>query len=413
MLRRRLPRSAAVALGALALVVAVAPFLPDADSPEPTIVPSGGASQGSDSHGDSAGRSSATAGPGRVTPAMRAEIERVVAAGAVRPGARRSPGAAARCATFDGQRYCLGVGWTTQSEAQVQERLTYAARAVAARRTSAVERTGDLDAVSLLQRYAGLSPAARARREREELTAAARSVAKVWLLRHEVQGEPLPDDFATAHPEALAARRTGGEPTTEAATVAKTAADYPQRATVLDEAEVTQQHRYYWCGPGATQMIAWGWRDRRQPQKLWARKLRTSTAGSAITDVVRVINNNTGWDRTEHAGTYVTLDVGDFSFDEWYLMMMRHVSDYTAPVVLHPVLHQKYYPYLDDDASGHFQVGRGYDQNPGGEPLLGYFEPWNQQRFDPSEPFIERVQWQSAYQQYRANQAHFQHNVGV
>ena len=44
---------------------------------------------------------------------------------------------------------------------------------------------------------------------------------------------------------------------------------------------------------------------------------------------------------------------------------------------------------------------------------LGYFEPWNQQRFDPSEPYISRVQWRGAYKSYRANQAHFQHNVGV
>ena len=92
---------------------------------------------------------------------------------------------------------------------------------------------------------------------------------------------------------------------------------------------------------------------------------------------------------------------------------MRHVVDYRAPLVLHPVLLKRYYPYLDDDASGHFQVGRGYDKN-GDKPLrIGYFEPWNQQRFDPSEPYIARVQWRSAYRSYRANQAHFQHNIGV
>ena len=83
---------------------------------------------------------------------------------------------------------------------------------------------------------------------------------------------------------------------------------------------------------------------------------------------------------------------------------MRHIVDYRAPLVLHPVLLKKYYPYLDDDASGHFQVGRGYNKNGAGRPLLGYFEPWNQQRFDPSEPYIGRVQWRDAYRSYRANQ---------
>ena len=399
MSRRTLTRPAAVAVGALALVVAIAPFLPDAGGPDAAIAPSGTASPL---------RPAATAGPGRVTPAMQAEIDRVVAAGTARAAARRSTAADARCATFEEQRYCLGVGWTTQTQEQVQARTAYAAQALTARRHVA-ETTGDLDAAAALARAARLRPAARERRERAELTAAARSVAKVWLLRHEVQGVPLPDGFAESHPEA----RLSTVATDQAAASVKTAADYPRSATVLDEAQVAQQRRNYWCGPSAMQMMAWGWRERRQPQRKWARKIGTSTAGSAITDLVRVVNNNTGWDRAEHAGTFITLDIADFSFDQWYLLMMRHVTDYTAPVVLHPVLQKKYYPYLDDDASGHFQVGRGYDQNPAGEPLLGYFEPWNQQRFDPSEPYIERVQWQSAYQQYRANKAHFQHNVGV
>ncbi len=93
--------------------------------------------------------------------------------------------------------------------------------------------------------------------------------------------------------------------------------------------------------------------------------------------------------------------------------MMRHVDDYKAPVVLHPILLKRFYPYLDDDASGHFQVGRGYDKTGRSPVQLSYFEPWNQQRFDPSEPYIARVQWRDAYKSYRANQAHYAHNVGV
>ena len=84
-----------------------------------------------------------------------------------------------------------------------------------------------------------------------------------------------------------------------------------------------------------------------------------------------------------------------------------------SPVVLHPILLKKYYPYLDDNASGHFQVGRGYDKKGTKSDLIGYFEPWNQQRFDPSEPAIPRVQWRQAYKSYRANQDHRQHNIGV
>jgi len=92
---------------------------------------------------------------------------------------------------------------------------------------------------------------------------------------------------------------------------------------------------------------------------------------------------------------------------------MRHYVDYRAPTIQHPILRKAYFPYLDDNASGHFQVGRGYDKRGSRSNLISYYEPWNQRRFDPSEPYIARVQWRSAYKSYRANKAHFQHNIGV
>ena len=420
-------RSVAIAAAALALVAVAAPMLPDATSPGPALTPQGEQL-----------RSSGTAGRGAVTPEMQAEIDRVVAEGMA---GGRTAGASpyqraqslARCAELDGQRYCLGVGWTTQSESQVAARM--AAPAAPGR-----ERTGDLDPDALFQRQARLTPAARAAAERRELTDAARSVAKVWLLRHEIQGVPLPADFARRHPEAIA----GGSPVSARGTTAptptpapatdpattdpaatptpapiaeaplpKTAADYPETYKILKEKQVRPQSKTYYCGPTTMQMIAWGWRDRRQGQSLWADRLHTTSAGTAITDMVRVVNNNTGYDNTDHAGAYVVVDIADFTFDEWYLLMMKHIHDFTAPVVMHPILLKRYYPYIDDDASGHFQVGRGFDQNPGGTPQIGYFEPWDQSRFDPSEPRIPRSQWRSAYKSYRANQAHFQHNLGV
>jgi len=161
------------------------------------------------------------------------------------------------------------------------------------------------------------------------------------------------------------------------------------------------------------QAIGWGSDQKRRNQSYWARRLGTTSAGTAITDMVRVVNNKTSYDDEDRAGPYVVLDISDFTFKQWYRLMMRHIHDYQAPVVLHPVLLKQYYPYLDDDASGHFQVGRGFDQGAGGNRKIGYFEPWDQSRFDPSEPAIDRVQWRNAYKSYRANLDHFQHNVGV
>ncbi|WP_310528831.1 hypothetical protein [Nocardioides sp.] len=393
--RSRRRRTIAVAAGALTLLVAGTPFLPDASGPVPGLSPRASEAP--------ALRSSATAGPGAVTPQMRAEIERVVAEGERTPVSARSSAyrlatAMTRCATFEGQRYCLGIGWTTSSQEEVTSRLAEAAAPTPTRTDT--EETGDLSLLAALRRYSKLSPRERATAERAELAAAASAVAKVWLIRHDIQGVPLPASFLEQHPEAAVAART-------------TTRKHPRKFKILSELQVRPQNRSYYCGPTTVQMIAWGWRDRRQGQALWADRLHTTTAGTGITDMVRVVNHNSGYDREDHAGPYIVLDISDFTYKQWWRLIKKHIHTYKAPVVLHPILLKQYYPYLDDDASGHFQVGRGYHRTKDGQKLLGYFEPWDQSKFDPTEPRIARSQWQSAYKSYRANQAHFQHNVGV
>ncbi len=375
---------AAVALG---LILATVRLLPDGDD-RVEIAPSS----------DSTAEPGSASGRGRVTRAMQAEIDRVVAAGANldRAHGRTSLARASiRCATFDAQRYCLGFGWTHQSRDDLAARLS-------SRPTTGRERTGDLDADGLLDRDARRSPVERADAERAELTMAAQAVGKVWMLRHEIQGVELPPDFARRHPEVAGTRARGGF-----------GGSYPTTSKILTSKVARAQNESWWCGPAAMQAIGWSSQGTRKTQSYWARRLRTTSAGTAITDMVRVVNNTTDYDARRHAGPYVALDISDFTFKQWYRLMMRHIHDYQAPVVLHPVLLKQYYPYLDDDASGHFQVGRGYDQDPGGNRRIGYFEPWDQSRFDPSEPAIARVQWRNAYRSYRANLEHFQHNIGV
>jgi Peptidase_C39 like family len=201
-------------------------------------------------------------------------------------------------------------------------------------------------------------------------------------------------------------------PTPTAAPV-KTIADYPAKAVVLDPTQVAEQTRTYWCGPTSMQMIAWGWKQEDKGQDYWAAKLGTTTSGTAITDMVRVLNGNTGWDRPDHAGKYVVLDIGDFTYEQWLLLNMRHIVDYRAPLIYHPVLLTEFYPYLDHNGSGHYQVGRGYLERTDRPTEVSYFEPWNQQLFHPDEPFIPRVQWRDAFKSYRANLAHYAHNIGV
>lgn len=413
-----------IAIGAFALLLAAAPFVPHGGGEDGALRPSGKQQY-------AAARVGETAGRGPVTPDLRSEIDRVVAEGRAvgrlsgKPTPRALVSALVRCADFQGQRYCLHSGWTEASTAQVRARMTTAARTIAARPAGGT--TGDLDVRATLRRAAAQSPADRATAERRELTQAARSVAKVWLLRHQIEGVALPSGFLARHPEARAAapaaRASSGSSTSPSASPTsgtaaakqhpKTQNDYPGRAHILDPHQVAEQTRTYWCGPTSMQMITWGWKGYDRGQAYWARKLGTTTSGTGITDMVRVVNSSTGWDRSDHAGPYITLDISNYSYNKWLLLNMRHIVDYHAPVVLHPILLKKYYPYLDDDASGHFQVGRGYNKRGTKPATIGYFEPWNQARFDPSEPYISRVQWRTAYKSYRANEAHFQHNIGV
>ena len=428
MFRRRpirlgLPRPRTLAIAALVTLLAAAPFVPRSQIGDGTARRT---AAGAGTRPTAPSSPASAPGAARLTPAMQREIDRVVDSGLTQPATRSRPGPETlvarqvRCARFEQLTYCLHVGWTDEEPTELQSRLATTA-ATQARSTATNETTGDLDPLADLSRTAGMAPLARAAVERGELTAAARAVAKVWTLKHEIQGVPYPRGFWSRHPEARpAAASTAASYAAKAGTSAasskpkqKTLADYPRKDTVLDPKQTREQVRSYWCGPGSTQMIVWGWTGKKRTQRHWAGKLGTTTSGTSISSIVRVINNNTGWDNKDRAGPYVTLDVAKWGYGKWYLLLARHIHDYQAPLVLHPILLKKYYPYLDDDASGHFQVGRGYFTRKDGVRLISYFEPWNQRRFDPSEPAIKRVQWQKAYRSYRANLAHPFHNIGV
>lgn len=429
----RLPLPWMVGAGALALLLVAALF-----------VPRGGDDRGavrSSAAEEAAALMHATAGESAVTASAKAEIDRIVNQGLVASralNARTTPaalvGTQVRCAEFEGQRYCLHTGWTDETQNEVVAGLAAEVNQLSARRAVGVANTGDVDALSTLKASAGMSAPVRAAAERAELTAAAKAVAKVWLLRHQIQGVPLPAGFLDRHPEVRTqlspaesttvprAKATASASPSPAAssTPAPTAKptrkvwkDYPESARILSTSRVAEQTRSYWCGPTSMQMIAWNWSGNERTQDYWASKLGTTSSGSAISEMVKVTNASTGWDQKAYAGPYVVLDIKSFSYPEWMLLNMRHLVDYKAPLIFHPILLKQYYPYLDDDASGHFQVGRGYDKRGKKPNLISYFEPWNQQRFDPSEPYISRVQWRNAYKSYRGNLAHFQHNIGV
>ena len=112
------PRPRTIAIGALALLLAAAPFVPHGGDEDGSLLPSG-EQQG-------ALVPAATAALGTVTPELQAEIDRVLAQGRsmgrvpVSQSPDRLAASLVRCADFDGQRYCLHSGWTESSEGEVQ-----------------------------------------------------------------------------------------------------------------------------------------------------------------------------------------------------------------------------------------------------------------------------------------------------
>jgi len=456
------PRPRTVAAGALVLLLAAAPFIPRGADDDGSITPSSNQPR-------FAPREASAVGYTAVTPAMRREIARVADATAALPQlhGRITPGAASaltRCADFDGQRYCIGQGWTEDAAADVQARVAADVTTPVGRRATGPTRarvnTGDLSPQAMLRQYAALTPQQRARKARAELTEAARSVAKVWMLRHEIEGVPLPADFLATHPEArvsvptVAARAattttttapsksptvlpvgatspkapttTAGAPRTATATpstqpsatasvsttvAASVPVTYRRRARVLSPKQTAEQIRTYWCGPTSMQMIAWGWKHKDKGAAFYANKLHTTTAGTSVWDMVRVTNQSTGWDTK--AGPYIVLDVKHYSTAQWWSLIQRHIAQYRAPIILHPQLLTTYFPYLPYSGSGHFQVGRGYRTTADGVKEIGYFEPWNPHRFHPSVPNVGRVQWLPADRELGAIKANAFHNVGV
>ena len=127
--------------------------------------------------------------------------------------------------------------------------------------------------------------------------------------------------------------------------------------------------------------------------------------------MVSVTNNYTDWDA---AGPYQVVNINGWSFQAWMGLIVHRVGEAQRPVILHPQLLKYYFPYLDRDGSGHFQVGRGYSVSGSeGDWKLGYYEPWNPQKFDNSRPFVERIQWRKARKSWNANLAHPQKNLGA
>ena len=201
-------------------------------------------------------------GRGGVTAAMRAEIDRVVAAGA-RPSTAGGPHGAA--GPPRGARPSRASATASASAGPTSRRRRLAARlADAARR---------------------LAPRAH-RRPRRRRRSGPRPAAVTSTAAHEGgarradRGGPVGRqglDAAPRDPGRAAARRLRREPPRGQAgsRPAGLRRVYPKRRRSSQQG-APSQNRTYWCGPATMQAIGWGSPKKRTSQTVWARRLRTS-----------------------------------------------------------------------------------------------------------------------------------------
>ena len=298
---------------AFVLLLAVAPFVPTAGA---TTAPCG---------------PRATEPRASCRPPPRAGAGDARDAGRDRPGRRRGPrpgphlGAArrpdrlaaglVRCAEFEGQRYCLGPGWTTDTEAQVQARIAAAART--RRRPSYADRVDRRPRRARQPAAHGRAQPRRPGGGRARRADRGRPLGGQGLAAAPPDpGRALPAGFLARHPEAQRPRRRTA-PAAAADADARAEKRFRRLPRARHRAEAEPGRR-----AGADLLVRpdhhaddrLGLELRARSQAYWAGRLGTTTGGSAISDMVRVVNDSTGYDRSSRAGTYITLDIGDYGF---------------------------------------------------------------------------------------------------
>lgn len=261
-----------------------------------------------------------------------------------------------RCFQLSSLTYCLGLGF--QTSAPNYRRLARAAGG------GEGGTTGDLSFASWMAERAQLSNAARKAVEEEEIQDAIAGVPKVLEIRR-----------LTAEAKELKAQGRLLDP-----------APQLKEANAIMAGKQTRQERSYWCGPATIQSIHWG--SPHGPDKVsqatWASRMGTTTNGSAITELVRNVNQYTTWDNPARAGRYVVESVTPQDPNSFYWIHRAHLGDAgAAPIVEHPQLLAEFFTYLKYNHSGHFQVGRGYRTDGTTQKIL-IFEVFNEKDFRAS-----------------------------
>lgn len=165
-----------------------------------------------------------------------------------------------------------------------------------------------------------------------------------------------------------------------------------------------EQERNDFCAPATFQSIDGADDQGYNSQWYWDDYVGWYNSNGTFTGSVYMIrdsiNSYTGWDNV--AGTYaVTSSAGEGA--SWYFDVHQiNVGIDGAPLVDHVKLYAEWFPYIDENHSGHFQTGRGYSRN---SNTISYFEPYDALRWgDPSGVSSGKIQYLNYSNLYGANQ---------
>ncbi|HWD82355.1 MAG TPA: C39 family peptidase [Kribbella sp.] len=305
-----------------------------------------------------------------------------------------------RCFKLETENYCLGLGFVDQVPTGAQRHALMERPSLRAADDAEQDiPTGDLTPAAFVAQRAALPKSQRVTAELDEMQAAWNGREKARELRELAEAntpprnpeptasgeESTPTATPTVTPTAtptvtptVAPTRTAptsGEstpvPTTPAAPVVTPASAY------IMKGYQTSQEKGYWCGPATFQSIDWADDNQKDTQASWAKDLGSTTGGTAISAMVRQTNLKTSWPKT--AGTYIVQSVSTWNTQTFFAVHQKHLGVYKAPVIEHVQLLKRYFPYLAYNHSGHYQVGRGYNQK---NATIAIFEVFNERRFN-------------------------------
>ena len=141
-----------------------------------------------------------------------------------------------------------------------------------------------------------------------------------------------------------------------------------------------KQKKSYYCGPATVAMMAANnpGSKKSADQNYWAKRLGTTTSGTSLQSIVRVVNADlTGW--TKRNKGYRIHNISGWSNENWRNAVRTNVGKQGAPIILHPRVNSSTTKYYSGkyDAKSHYTALIGFQELSNGFMTTAIAEPWN------------------------------------